>query len=222
MNRIWILLVCVGFLLSSLANAGPVAILWAPPGINSDAWMDTAITSALVQHYRQGFQGAIREDVEMSDSILSITFVKRMENEVEDKVLLVVNIPRLKDNFITGDLEKDGENEIMACVGVEGGGRRGSYDLFVFKQHGGKYTIASTIKSPDVCGCNGSGVSGGYFYPDSIENSQVVGRSICWSENDAPCCPTMRFETRLKFVSGKLILVSKKAINKKQDSDGQE
>lgn len=162
--------------------------------------IDENIFNQILNHYSKDYKNE-KIEKEENDSLISISFVSKDEDFFTP--LLTVYIPKKKKNYISGDLNKDGLNELLVSIETQGGGQGGNVwwnDIFVFLNVNNSYILSSFKKSPDLCGCKD-----GYFYPEKIENGVIKGKSSCYNwDIDAHCCPSLEFETIIKFDQGKL------------------
>ncbi len=185
--------------------------------------IEKEIVARIAEYYRNEYKDAVMSTSE-SDTLTEITFYGVPEGgDVKDSVfLLVASISKLKTDYIYGDLDNDGKEEIVCSVLTEGGGAGGNIwwnDLFVFRKEDNKYQLLTTTVSPAVCGCDGNDETGGDFYPEKIENGIIAGKSVCWAEGDGHCCPSLNFKARVKLEKGVLVFLDREKINAKGSGD---
>jgi len=152
--------------------------------------------------------------IEYSDTSVEVKFLFKEDSDYSN--VGVAYISKMRNDYLHGDLDRDGVDEIICCVSWEGGGSSWWNDILLFKQTKNAYKLIAFQQSPNLCGCkegtNEGGSYGGNFYPEKIENGIVIGKSICWTKNDAHCCPSLKFNTTVKFEKNQLVFNSKKLI----------
>lgn len=172
-----------------------------------------SIISKIIDHYKQEYKNTAEMEKENSDTSVLITFNSLPTKEDTSRnFLLSATILKNDSAFISGDLNNDKSDEILVSVNTEGGGGGGNIwwnDIFIFQNADGNLTLLCSVESPEICGCKE-----GYFYPSKIENGLIVGKSICYGEDDPHCCPSLEYDSKLKFVTNKIIFQEKANLKK--------
>jgi hypothetical protein len=82
-------------------------------------------------------------------------------------------------------------------------------------------TLFCALGPNDLCGCDYQS-SSQYFVPKKISNGMIVGESVCWTENDGHCCPSLIYSTNVLFTKGKLSFAYKKLIRTSKQNTNDE
>lgn len=147
--------------------------------------------------------GKIEMERSMDGSVLMVSFYTRevYEGDTSTLRLLNLNIPTNEKEYLRGDINNDGIEDMVITVNADGGGTAWWNDIFTFLTKDGNKTLTSKINSNEVSGCES-----GYFTPSKIEEGQIIGESNCWDlkKEDAHCCPTLRYNTTLFWNGEKL------------------
>jgi hypothetical protein len=182
---------------------------------------DKNIVQSIKDYYQINFGKGARLEEVTNDTINVLTYYNIPNKGDEyggflDGFLISITIPLIKNQelfgaipILEGDVNKDQKKDLVISVHTEGGGGGGnvaSQDIFVFVYEKEKYKLVNVTSEGDVCGCNGN------FRARKIENNFLVGHSSCYTEDDARCCPSLHYETKVEFENGKLNFVSKKNI----------
>lgn len=145
-------------------------------------------------------------ETEVSDSIYHITYRHvPTRQDPTDYFLIAIYIPTKDKNLIYGDLNGDQRQDLVVAVGTEGGGTGGNgiswRDLFVFLQQKDELVFSGVTRDYDLTDC-----TDGYFYPQKIDGGYLIGQSICYKTEDPRCCPSLKYDTKVKWVQNQLVL----------------
>lgn len=164
--------------------------------------IDEDITTKIVFHYGKKNRNGIPLRNE-TDSLINLSFKEKGDDMAYSNLI----ISKIKSNYIFGDLNNDGKVDLIASVNANTGGS-GSWDeLFVFINENGKYELKTITSSFDLAICKG-GSREGQFYPKEIKNGVVIGTSVCYADDDAHCCPSIKKETKVACKKNKLIKIN--------------
>jgi hypothetical protein len=161
--------------------------------------IDEDIISKIVSHY-------VKKNINYTphrketDSIIDLSFY---ENE-EDLAVSYLTISKVKSDHLFGDLNNDNNNDVLAIVFASGGGSYFWYDIFTFISEHDKLVLKSVTQSSDLTNCFGGTIEGN-FQPLEIKDGILIGESICYAENDAHCCPSIKHESKAIYKNGGLI-----------------
>lgn len=108
------------------------------------------------------------------------------------------SIPLNHNEYIQGDINNDQINEIIVPVSHSYGASGGNVKYFLFTGNTKGYVFTKTFYSTDIANCK-TGGAGGNFYITKIEDQRIIGKSICYTDSDARCCPSKQFMTTLGF-----------------------
>ncbi len=119
------------------------------------------------------------------------------------------NVPKMKNDYIYGDLNKDGVNDMIVNIGgylsISGYADNFPYSIiYVFLAQDKKYSLTSKAVSSEICGCQL-----GIFYPEEIQEGLILGQLNCYTKGDVPCCPSLKYFTRLEFDGKKIKFLDK-------------
>lgn len=115
-----------------------------------------------------------------------------------------IDFSKLVRDHVKGDINHDGNDDLVITVMVSGGGSAAWNEIFTFILQGNKYTLFGVTRGTEISGC-----SDGNFTPLKIVNGQIVGTSTCWGPEDASCCPSLEYNTTVAFEGKGLKFVSK-------------
>lgn len=118
--------------------------------------------------------------------------------------------------FIKGDLTGDDIEDILAPGADEVGASTHVPTFYLFKGVTNENYTTKYIKfnGYELAYCNKNTDGRGSFYAKSIQSNQLKGESICYDKPDPNCCPSMKFETLLRFDNKKntFSLISQKPL----------
>jgi hypothetical protein len=179
--------------------------------------LDKKITDIIANYYQEKYGQGNRMEKIVNDSILEYTYYNiPKETDEYDGHLISILIPIKNQNLfgsnsiLHGDINNDNKDELIVTVHTEGGGTGGniySQDIFVFILKNNNYELVNVTGDNEISGCTGD------FRISKIENNLIVGHSSCYTENDARCCPSEFFETKILFKNNKLKCGEKRKIN---------
>lgn len=176
--------------------------------VNSETFIDNYIVDVITEYYETKHGQNARVEKDNKDSLLTLTFYNVSKEDSYDIPLITIYIPKVKIDYLIGDLNSDKVDDLVANIETLGGGGGGNVhwnDIFVFISKNGKFELKNITQSPKLCGSYD-----GYFNPESIYENMLVGNSYCYDKNDATCCPSLFFFTKVKFNNNKLYLVTQK------------
>jgi len=166
--------------------------------------VNTALTDVLISYYQKNNSGATSKKEETADAI-TVSFNEKTGSH---ELLESITISKNNSDYVSGDVDGDGFNEIVTSVSTYEGGNNGSKGIFVIKNTNGKYIILASGESTKLCGCT-QGAFNNDFTPQRIEGGVIVGKAACWAPKDPHCCPSLFYITKVKANQGKLVFVSK-------------
>lgn len=173
---------------------------------------DENVLSDIKKYYQEEYGENAKFEPEVTDSTYNITY-RHIPDEEEptDYFLIAIYIPTKNRDLIYGDLNSDNLQDLVVAVSTEGGGTGGNGirwgDLFVFLNQNDKLTLASVTKDYELTDC-----VAGYFWPATINNGYLIGNSYCYDSEDAHCCPSLKYLTKVKFSKNKLVYQSQNKI----------
>lgn len=174
--------------------------------VNSETFVDNYIIEDIIKYYETEHGQNARVEKDNKDSLLTLAFYSK--EDISTIPLITIYIPKLKIDYLLGDLNNDKVDDLVANIETLGGGGGGNVhwnDIFVFISKNGKFELKNTTQSPKLCGSYD-----GYFNPESIIDNVLVGNSYCYDKNDGTCCPSLFFFSKVKFNNNKLDLITQK------------
>src|SRR5690606_19615102 len=111
---------------------------------------------------------------------------------------------KYKNENVTGDLNADQIDDLVLKVSSYTGGNTEYLDLFVFIREGNDWILKSKIESSDT---KLKGCEIGQFIPQKIENNLLIGESLCFTEDDPRCCPSIKRIRKLKWSNNTFVAV---------------
>jgi len=175
--------------------------------------LDMTIVQSIKDYYQIIYGQGTRLEEFADAAAIKLTYYNTPDKDEEnDGRIIMITIPLIKDQeifgaipILEGDLNKDLKDDLVISVHAEFG-NSASQDIFIFINENEKYRLATVKGHQDVSGCTG------YFWARKIENNLIVGNSSCYSGDDAMCCPSLHYKTKVAFDNNELKYVSKKRI----------
>jgi len=175
--------------------------------------LDKTIVQSIKDYYHITYGQDTRLEEFTDGAAIKLTYYSTPDKDEENGGrIIVITIPLIKDQelfgaipILEGDLNKDLKNDLVISVHTESG-NSASQDIFLFINEKETYRLATVTSHQDVSGCIG------YFWARKIENNLIVGYSSCYSGDDAKCCPSLHYKTKVAFENNELKYVSKKRI----------
>jgi hypothetical protein len=187
----------------------------SPKQLNSikDDRLDISIVQSIKDYYQDIYGEATRLEEAADNTTVALSYFITTENEEEnDGRLIVITIPLIRDQdlwgakpILEGDLNNDLKNDLVITVHTEFG-NSAAQEIFVFINEQENFRLATVTGHQDLSGCNG------YFWARRIENNLIIGNSSCFAAEDAMCCPSLHYQTKVAFDSNELKFVSKRSI----------
>ena len=112
-----------------------------------------------------------------------------------------------KKDHVEGDLNGDGKEDMILLLSTQSGGNTEFLDLLIFIHQEGKGPVLEKVypsSDPELKGCEI-----GQFIPEKIEQGIITGQSLCFTDSDPRCCPSLKYSTQLKWMNGKLNFIKK-------------
>lgn len=166
------------------------------------AQLNLEIVNQIIDRFKSRYPKSQMKKTE-NDSVIELSFAntkRSMDNDGQP--FLYVTISKI-NGFLIGDLTGDKNNEVVALPKLTQGGSGFWQELFVFSREKGSYRYVTSISSMDVARCTRNSYNG-IFYPKKISGGFITGRSRCYTDDDASCCPSVDQETRLILKDNKL------------------
>jgi hypothetical protein len=130
---------------------------------------------------------------------------KQAEGKDSEWTSMQFNVPKMKNDYIYGDLNKDGVNDMIVSIeGYVSADKIPTSFIYVFLAQDKKYSLTSKAVSSEICGCQV-----GVFYPEEIQEGLILGQSKCFAKGDVLCCPSLKYFTRLDFDGKKIKFLDK-------------
>jgi hypothetical protein len=164
--------------------------------------MDDDIIKKISLYYgRQNLKSIPK--IEETDSVINLSFTEISEDELATPYSNI-SISKIKSDYLFGDLNNDGKIDVVASVWSNGGGSATWVEYVTFISEDNQYMLKSVTRSFDLAICNG-GSHDGQFYPKEIKDGVINGTSVCYTDKDAHCCPSIKKESRVVFKKDKLV-----------------
>lgn len=176
-----------------------------PPRNVADArYVPSALTASVENHYTgQNKKTAIVKRNE-TDSTIRLTFSYRKRKKGDPAgPYLYVTIPKLRSKSLRGDMNGDNrEDLVLQPVLSQGGGSRWK-EFFLFVNDGGGYVYKAQASTYDLAQHKKNSYSG-TFHPEEIVNNVLIGTSVCYRDDDAQCCPSVKVPTSVRLENNHL------------------
>ncbi len=115
-----------------------------------------------------------------------------------------IDFSKFVRDHVKGDINNDGNDDLIITVMVSGGGSAAWNEIFTFIFQNNIYMLNGITHGTKICGC-----SDGNFTPTKIADGNLHGVSTCWTPEDAHCCPSLEYNTTVAFDGKGLNFVSK-------------
>ena len=127
---------------------------------------------------------------------------KSNADNIRYKMLPEINTQKYGNNGVMfGDLNEDGKRDCIISVFRSDGYNEVTF-FYVFINYGDTFKLEDVTNEDDICGCKKEGWPHRFRY-QIIEDGYLKGISECHYQ-DAHCCPSLYFRTKVKFTEGKL------------------
>ena len=116
----------------------------------------------------------------------------------------------IKEDHAFGDLNNDGKEDLVLKLYSNTGGNSEFLDLCVYIKSPTGWKLFNVQPSSDEAlkGCKT-----GQFIPQTIENGLLLGESLCFTDTDPRCCPSLKYKTTLRWLNNELKFVKKEKIS---------
>lgn len=161
--------------------------------------IDEDITTKIVYHYGKQNRTGIPQRNE-TDSLINLSFTGKGDETPYSNLV----ISKMKSDYLFGDLNNDGKTDLIASVNSDGGGSATWIEYITFISEDNQYVLKSVTRSFDLSICSG-GSHDGQFYPEEIKDGVITGTSICYTDKDAHCCPSIKKESKVVYKQDKLV-----------------
>lgn len=191
-----------------LANRAPVQMKQV-----GQEQLDRSVVQMIKEHYHHTYGEGVRLEESVEAAAIQLTYYNIPENDDEKEgVIVTITIPLTKERelfgaipLLEGDLNRDRKNDLVVTVHTEFG-NSASQDLFVFLNENETYRLATVADHREISGCKGT------FWARKIKRNLIIGKSSCYSADDANCCPSLHYKTKVAFENNTLKVLSKKRI----------
>lgn len=192
---------------------------WAPEQMNQvgQEQLDRSVVQMIKEHYHLTYGEGTRLEESAEAAATKLTYYhipdkdEEPDHEEESEGRIVtITIPLTKERelygaipILEGDLNNDRKSDLLVTVHAEFG-NSASQDLFVFINEQETYRLATVAGHQEISGCRGT------FWARKIEDNVIEGNSSCYSADDAMCCPSLHYKTKVAFDANALKVLSKK------------
>jgi hypothetical protein len=184
------------------------------PAPRRNGTIDESVLNILLSHYgvdRNNPAWTIARD----SSYLSAEFrnpeLLMPDEEFSESEVEAYSFPLSEEEYLFGDLNADGRDEIVLYQQVMGAAGPAMLDIFIFEGTPGQYRLLFHTPAFAVSSCET-----GAFQPVAIINGEITGTAKCFADSDPRCCPSLVFSMRLKWNGKSLELIEKTAMNIEQ------
>jgi len=173
--------------------------------------LDRRVVQSVKEYYHLTYGEGTRLEESEEAAATELTYTHIPENDDEKEgVIVTITIPLTNDRelygaipILEGDLNNDRKSDLLVTVHSEFG-NSASQDLFVFLNENETYRLATVADHREISGCKGT------FWARKIKRKLIVGKSSCYSAEDANCCPSLHYKTKVAFENNTLKVLSKK------------
>ena len=155
--------------------------------------------------------------IEKSDSTGGriIELYSKLKEDEDYRLEMTYYLPLKEQGFIIGDLNNDGEKDVIAPVTEDGGGNviPTKYYIFYLKHgHIQFFKIYDDFELGGIAGPDENSV--GQFSLAEIKDNYLIGSTYIWTSEDAHCCPSLHYNVKISIANG-LKLIDKTIIKDK-------
>lgn len=175
--------------------------------------LDRRVVQSVKEYYHLTYGEGTRLEESAEAAATELTYYHIPENEDEKEgVIVTITIPLTKGQelygaipILEGDLNNDRKDDLVVTVHTEFG-NSAAQDLFVFLNENETYRLATVADHREISGCRG------IFWARKIKDNVIEGKSSCYAADDAVCCPSLHYRTKVAFENNTLKVLSKKRI----------
>jgi len=177
---------------------------------NENKFIENSIIKDIEKYYQDDYGNDLKLLKKETDSIIKISYENIPENK-DDYVFtqISIRIPKKGKNILYGDLNNDNLEDIIVIVNTEGGGAGGNVwwdDIFIFFKDKDKYLLPLIKTNWQISGCDREfGFNGGSILIEEIEGNIIKGTSLCYTDKDSRCCPSLIYETQLQIINNQIV-----------------
>ncbi len=158
-----------------------------------------------------GERTRLEESAETAATELTYYHIPENDDEKEGRIV-TITIPLTKGQelygavpILEGDLNRDRKSDLLVTVHTESG-NSASQDMFLFLNENETYRLATVADHQEISGCRGT------FWARKIKDNLIEGNSSCYAADDAMCCPSLHYKTKVAFENNTLKVLPKKRI----------
>src|SRR5690606_11754508 len=169
-----------------------------------DNYIGGGIAAAVLGHYEKKHAEHHLHKTN-SDSVSELVFsYRKVPAGQEPGPFLYVTLSRLRSDVITGDLNGDGRPDLIVQPVLSQGGNSYWKELFVFVNTPDGYVFKTVASNMDLAQYT-EGAHSGSFHAERIGDGAIIGTSICYTDEDAACCPSVKVPTLVRLSGDKLV-----------------
>jgi hypothetical protein len=175
-----------------------------PPSVKKANLTGAAITGPIEDFYvSQNKKGKVKRTED--DTSIRLTFsYNRIPAGQEGGPYLYVIIPKSRTSMLTGDVSGDGVPDLVVQPSLSQGGDSRWKEMFVFVKNGKDYELRANASNFDLAQYKRNSHNG-CFYADEIKDGKIVGTSICYMDDDAQCCPSVKVPTGVVLKDSRIL-----------------
>jgi hypothetical protein len=173
-----------------------------PGSQSAQADPDISPLEQIIAHYRARYVN-FDYSATKSDSTFTLHFSRSGKTDEDEESSFSVIIYSNQHEF-TGDLDNDGSNEKLVTVFVNDEISTPWREYFLFSGKKGAQLLRTVASSFELARCRAGSYSG-MFEAREISNGKISGVSICYTNQDAECCPSVHVDSKVYFEGGQLI-----------------
>ena len=161
-------------------------------------------TIEMIEKHFTGQNPSARVKRTESDSAVKLSFsYKKPPRGEPPGPFLYVNISKLRSRALIGDMNRDSLEDILVLPELSQGGGSKWKELFLFLKKGDGFVLGSQASAFDLAQYKGNSHSGS-FHAREIRNGYIYGTSLCYRDEDAQCCPSVKIPTMVRLEKDRL------------------
>lgn len=143
------------------------------------------------------FYGGTYVKIDSSEGQIKLNIIGEDNEETLSPITI---IPEIK-NFIEGDLNHDGFNDLIISIYYNQAARpRLRNYCYITKNSELRFYKVFSIHELGIC--ENITDTSGRFFPGKIENGRLVGQTDCLQNGDPGCCPSLEYISYFTFDNG--------------------